>query len=145
MKLRFRIGVLMALSAAMVAAAQEAPSPPEERIRTLHVYTNLMQVPTLVLSGNKQPMQAMIGEKQFSVSIDSGRWFPVTHVRLEGNDPISLSILLDTSVADLIPPVRDAVGTLAPAWLSPRDRVSIYVLDCGLERSLNNTPADGRL
>jgi len=143
MRLRFRIGVLMALSATMVAGAQETPSTPEEPIRTLHVYTNLIQVPTLVLSGNKQPMQGTIGEKQFSVSIDSGRWFRVTHARLEGNDPISLSILLDTSVADLISPVREAMG--APSWLSPLDRVSIYVLDCGLVRSLNDTPADGRM
>lgn len=135
----------MALSAAMVAGTQETPSTPEEPIRTLHVYTNLIQVPTLVLSGNKQPMQASIGEKQFSVSIDSGRWFRVTHARLEGNDPISLSILLDTSVAELIPPVREAVGALEPSWLSPRDRVSIFVLDCGLVRSLNDTPADGKM
>ena len=119
----------MAVSAAMVAGAQETPSTPEEPVHTLHVYTNVMQVPTLVLSGNKQPMQATIGEKQFSVSIDSGRWFRVTHARLEGNDPISLSILLDTSAAELIAPVREAVG--APSWLSPRDHVSIYVLDAG--------------
>src|ERR1700690_3084897 len=71
----------------MGAAAQdEAP--------TLHVYTNLVQVPTLVLNRNGRP-PAPIAEDRFFVSVDGGPKFRVTHARLEGDDPISLAIVLD--------------------------------------------------
>jgi hypothetical protein len=126
----------------MMLAAQEQPAPKDEPIHTLHVYTNLVQVPTLVLSGNRQPLTAQISEKRFSVSIDSGPWFQVTHVRLEGNDPISMSILLDTNAKDFMPGIGDDIAALAPAWLTPRDHVSIFARDCRLIRSLNDVPAD---
>jgi hypothetical protein len=106
------------------------------------VYTNLVQVPTLVLQGNRQPLQTQISEKRFSVSIDSGPWFQVTHVRLEGNDPISMSILLDTNAKDFMPGISDEIAALAPTWLTARDHVSIYAMDCNLVRSLNDVQAN---
>jgi hypothetical protein len=36
----------------------------------------------------------------------------------------------------------DALGKLAPLSLHPRDRVSVYALDCSLRRSLHDAPAD---
>src|SRR5258708_13023373 len=88
-----------------------------------------------------------IAENRFSVSIDSGRWFRATHVRQEGDDSISLSILLDVNGdrAALLPKIGEALGKLAPLSLHPRDRVSVYALDCSLLRSLDDTPADGVL
>jgi hypothetical protein len=113
-------------------------------VPTLHVYTNLVQVPTLVLTMTDDRVGKPIAESRFSVSIDSGPWFRATHVRQEGDDPISLSILLDVSgdAADLMPKIGDALGKLAPLLLHPRDRVSIYALDCSLRRSLLDAPAD---
>jgi hypothetical protein len=108
----------------------------------LHVYTNLVQVPTLVLEGSLNQIKTLIAEKRFSISIDSGPWFQVTHARLEGNDPIALSILLDNSATDLMPKISDAIAALAPSMPSDRDSISVYAMGCGLTRSLNNVPPE---
>ena len=68
-----------------VLRAQDALTPQDQPIHTLHVYTNLMQIPVLVLSAYRTPM-ATIAASKFSVSIDSGPRFRPTHVRLEGDD-----------------------------------------------------------
>jgi hypothetical protein len=142
----FLLGVA-ALTAALngtALMAQEGPQVVDSGVPTLHVYTNLVQVPTLVLTTTHDPVGKPIAESRFSVSIDSGRWFRATHVRQERDDPISLSILLDVSgdSAVLMPKMGDALGKLAPLSLHPRDRVSIYALDCSLRRSLDDAPVD---
>ena len=103
---------------------------------TLHVYVNTIQVPVLVLGPNLDRM-GPIATNRFSVSFDSGPWFPVTHVRREGDDPISLAILLDVggSSAGLMGKVSDEIAGLAPSWLHPADNVRIYSLDCKLMQS----------
>ncbi len=128
----------------IIGLAAQQPTPQDEPIRTLHVYTDLVQVPTLVLGRNLELITPPIAEQRFSVSIDYGPWFRVTHARKEGNDPISLSILLDTggAAAELLPKIDNAIAALAPSSLSARDHVSIYALDCALSRSLNDTPAE---
>ncbi len=127
--------------------AQAASQVMDSGVPTLHVYMNLVQVPTLVLTMNSDLIGKPIAENRFSVSIDSGRWFRATHVRQEGDDSISLSILLDVNGdrAALLPKIGEAIGKLAPLSLHPRDRVSVYALDCTLLRSLNDAPADGVL
>ena len=123
-------------------AAQDQGS--DQGIPTLHVYTNLVQIPTLVLTANRDPVTKPIDPSRFSVSIDSGPWFRATHVRQEGEDPILLSILLDLSgdTAQLAPKMGAAFASLAPLSLHPKDRVSIYALSCGLFRSIDDAPAD---
>jgi hypothetical protein len=113
-------------------------------VPTLHVYTNLIQIPTLVLGPHHERLKTPIAESLFSVSIDNGPWFRATHVRMEGDDPISLSILLDVSGggAELMPKMADAIAALAPLSLHPKDHVSIYALDCSLVQSLNDVPAE---
>jgi hypothetical protein len=115
----------------------------EKGIRTLHVYANLIQLPVLVLNWTREPLKRPVPENKFYVSVDSGPWFRATHVRLEGDDPISLSILLDVSgdVRDLMPKMDEAIAELAPLSLRPRDHVSIYALNCTLVRSLVDDPA----
>jgi hypothetical protein len=121
-----------------VLRAQDVQKPQDGPIHTLHVYTNLMQIPVLVLSAYRTPM-APIAPSKFSVSIDSGPRFRPTHVRLEGDDPISLSILLDARESDeeLLPKIDSAIAELASVSLQPHDRVSLYALDCTLAQSLN--------
>jgi hypothetical protein len=65
-------------------------------------------------------------------------------VRLEGDDPIALSILLDVSDSDtdLMPGIDDVIAGLSPTFLRPWDHVSIYALDCTLTRSLYDARAD---
>jgi VWFA-related protein len=110
---------------------------------TLNVYVNTVQIPVLVLGKNRQPV-GPIPTNRFSVSFDSGPWFSVTHARLEGDDPISLAILLDVSGNSmrLIGNVSDEIAGLAPNWLHPRDHVSVYSLDCDLMRSAHDLPAE---
>ena len=124
-----------------VLRAQDA-IPQNQPIHTLHVYANLMQIPVLVLSSYRAPM-APIATSKFFVSIDSGPRFRPTHVRLEGDDPISLSILLDAreSDEDLLPKIDTAIADLASVSLQPHDRVSLYALDCSLAQSLNGASA----
>jgi hypothetical protein len=131
-----------ALSSALGLMAQDTPSGHDEPVRTLHVYADLVQMPTLVLRQNRTRIEPRIGERRFSIRVDSGPWFQVTHVRTEGDDPISLSILLDQSVMDLMPDLSRQIADLAPIFLTPRDHVSLYSLGCGLTRSLDDKPAD---
>ncbi len=64
--------------------------------------------------------------------------------RQEGDDPISLSIMLDVSgdAAELMPTMGDAIANLAPLSLHPEDHVSIYVVDCSLIRAGYDMPAE---
>ena len=103
------------------------------RLRHLHVYANLIQIPVVVLSPFRTPL-APIAPSRFSISLDSGPQFRATHVRPEGDDPISLSILLDArgSQDDLLPKIDAAIADLAPLSLQARGHVSIYALDCSL-------------
>lgn len=123
--------------------AQDAPPTQEEPIQTLHAYTNLIQIPTLVLGPNFERLEKPIAERRFSISIDHGPWFRATHVRREGDDPISLSILLDMNgdSSELMPKIARAISGLAPLSLQARDRVSIYVLDCSFSPMLEEAPA----
>ena len=123
--------------------AQDVPIPKDGTVLTFHVYMNLIQIPTLVLWPTREPINKPIDAGKFSISIDSGPWFPATHVRQEGEDPISLSILLDLSgdTAKLMPKIGDALASLAPLSLRARDRVSIYGLSCGSIMSIHEVPA----
>lgn len=142
-KILLWVAGLLVVWGGRVLAAQAVQVPQDGQVPTLHVYTNLVQIPTLVLGHDLEQIKP-IAENKFSVSVDSGPWFRATHVRREGDDPISLAILLDLrfGVGDFIPKLRDSLGDLAPSVLHERDHVSIYVLGCDLMRSLNDVPAD---
>jgi hypothetical protein len=118
-------------------------APAQDEAPTLHVYTNLVQIPTLVLGQDRKPTSS-IAEDRFFVSVDGGPKFRVTHARLEGDDPISLAIVLDVSqpFPRLMAKMDDAVAGLAPLSLHAKDRVSVYLMDCKLGRSAENVPAD---
>ncbi len=143
--MRFCLCVVgLAAGCGSVELVAQEPAPTEEPIHTLHVYANLIQIPTLVLDSRWRPLKAPIPESRFSISIDSGPWFRATHVRQEGDDAISLSILLDAGgdSSKLMPKMADAIGGLAPLGLHEKDHVSIYAMDCELVRSLNDVPAE---
>src|ERR1700733_6170671 len=135
-----RVGLAVGLCGNLAGAQDGATT-------TLHVYTNTIKIPVLVLGAGREPI-APIASGRFKVSLDDGPKFPATHVRLEGDDPISLAILLDVSrkETDLMPKIEEAIAGLAPLSLSSRDHVSVYALDCKLVRSLDDVPAEqGRL
>ena len=125
----------LALTALGVSAlaAQNALPTDDDDITTLRVYADLVQIPTLVLGKNYQAVPP-IAENRFFVSIDGGPKFRVTHARLEGDDPISLAILLDVnqSESELMNWIDDTIAGLS---LTARDKLWVYALDCQLYRS----------
>jgi len=134
--------ILPVLVAPILMAQAVPPSPPEEPIHTLHVYMDLIQIPVLVLDSEMELMKP-IDASRFRISLDSGPVFHPRTVRPEGDDPISLAILLDANAEpDLMPRISDAISSLAPGSLHPADHISIYGLDCSLTRSLLNVPAN---
>ena len=133
--------LLPARSFAQSTAAAPAPERDPGPIATLHVYTNLAQMPVLVLTPLREEMKP-IAEARFRLSIDAGPAFKPTHVRREADDPLSVAILIDTTRPrfDLLPNVEDALVALAPSLL-PQDHVAISVLECTL-RQTREIPAD---
>jgi hypothetical protein len=115
----------------------------DDSVPTYHAYANLVQVPVLVLDQDHKQMAA-IPEGRFFVSLDGGPKFRVTHARLEGDDPISLAIVLDVNqpFPVLIRRIDDAIAGLAPLSLHAVDHVSVYAMDCGLNRSAAGVPAN---
>ena len=128
-------GVLLS---GMRCRAQQDQTP----VFTLKVYTNLVQVPTLVLDHDRQPLP-QIDFRRFLVSLDDGKKFAPTNVRMEGEDPLELAILLDVSGSQrhLIESFADAMATAAAKSLHAQDHVSIYALNCSLIRSALLIPA----
>jgi hypothetical protein len=115
----------------------------DEPVHTLHVYTDTVQIPVLVLSPQRETLP-QIAPERFYIAIDGGPKYRVKHARLEGDDPISLSILLDVSgdEAALMFRVSGVIAALAPLSLRAQDHVSIYALDCSMVRSLDDVPAE---
>src|ERR1017187_6933780 len=75
--------------------AQDTPVQPDAT-PTLHVYTNLVQIPVLVLTPAREKLSSPIAQNRFSISFSGGPWSRPTYARPEGDDPIDLSIVLDT-------------------------------------------------
>jgi hypothetical protein len=113
----------------LCACSVAAQTPENVSSPTLHVYTNLVQIPTLVLGRDQKPI-APIDERRFFVSLDGGPKLRATHARLEGDDPISLTILIDLSGGYVV--ADQAIASLAPLSLHAKDEVSIYALNCQL-------------
>jgi hypothetical protein len=126
--------LIASLYALTLAAQQPAPY-------TLHVYANLIQVQTLVLTPQLTPVPS-IPAQDFRISLDDGPRFRPSKVHLEQNDPLQLAIFLDDSgsvqplidhfpadfallaAADLHP------GDLPPEDLHADDAYTLYAADC---------------
>ncbi len=104
---------------------------------------DLIQVPVLVLDSERNRMKP-IPASRFTVSLDAGPPFHPRRVRQEGDDPITLAILLDVNgdQARMMKDMDQDLAKLVPESLHPADHVSLYTLDCTLMRSLNDVAAD---
>ena len=129
------------ITASVCCYSQQAQSPDptdQKPVFTLKVYTNLVQVPTLVLDHDRQPLR-QVDFRRFLLSLDGGKQFAPTHVRMEGDDPLDIAILLDVGGKEpnqLVPAVADAAAVMATKALHPNDRVSLYILSCNLLRAV---------
>jgi hypothetical protein len=140
----FTLSTTLAVAQAnTVTTTPPAADPSSSSTPTLHVYTNLKQIPVLVLSHDYRRMKP-IDASGFRLSIDSGPKFHPTYVRREGDDPLSLAILIDASKPDneLLPTLTQAIAALPPDFLHPQDHVSVYVMDCSLIRTTYDTAAN---
>ncbi len=120
------IAVLAGSGAGQTATAgpEQTPAP-----MTLHVYTDLLQIPVLVLNQTRQPMVGLEANR-FRLSVDSGPLFQPPYVRREGDDPLAVTVLVDGEGqgAAMEARVAAAVGSLAERALGPRDSVSIRAM-----------------
>jgi len=133
--LLFAVALLLPLALCPARAQDPAPY-------TLHVYTNLIQIPTLVVTADFKQLPP-IPLKNFNITLDGGSPFHPTRMHREGEDPIDLTILLDASGDQniLLNRFGEALASLVPTYLHPQDRVTIYALDCTLIRSFQHLPA----
>ena len=108
----------------------------------LHVYTDLLQIPTIVLTRLHSNYRALTKES-FTLSLDDGPRFHPANVRLEGDDPITIAILFDltTDANSMFASFASAMSTLPPGVLSARDYISVYAYDCKLMRTTEDKPA----
>lgn len=133
---------LLVLLTAVLPTRPRAQAPAAAPVYTFHVYEDLVQLPTLVLS-SADISYPNLKATDFTVSLDGGPLFHPRHVRLEGDDPISLTLLLDLSSKDsanIAKHISSAVASIPGEWLTPRDRISIFALNCSLVRSTFDVP-----
>lgn len=109
---------------------------------TLHVYTDLLQVPTLVLT-QLHSSYAGLTSQNFVLSLGQGPTFHPTNVRQEGNDSITLAILFDltSDPSSMFTSFAQAMSKLPTGVLSARDYISVYAYDCELVRTTEDKPA----
>lgn len=120
---------------------QQTPAPGNAYI--LRVYEDLVQVPALILQPDLHPVPALTKEQIF-IRIDDGPPFHPPHMHIEGDEPISLSILIDASGGDqeTINHLSSDAMQLAHTSLSASDHVSVFALDCQLVRAAIDLPSD---
>ncbi len=146
------LGIAVCLSGSVLRAQEKsapdgsAPTFSEQAspITTLHVNTNLVQIPVLVLSAARERLSSPVAPGRFSISLNGEPAFRPTYARLEGNDPINLAIVIDTRMPQegLLPKLDEDIANLAPIYLLDRDRVSIYTIDCDKMSVVANVAAD---
>lgn len=114
-------------------------------VPTLHVYMNLAQIPVLVLTPGHERLKKPVEVSRFRVSLDAGPMFKPAHVRVEGDDPISLAILVDAEHTqwELLDPLAASAARVAlVGTFQSHDRFSVYTLGCTLTRSAQDIPAN---
>jgi len=134
---------LMILAWTGIVRAQTVPvKETPDSAYTMHVYTDLLQVPAIVLTKLHDNYRSLTTQS-FTLSLEGGPRFHPTSVRLEGDDPIMLAILFDltTDNASMFTSFAHAMSTLPPEVLSARDHISVYAYDCQLVRATVDKPA----
>jgi hypothetical protein len=123
------------------------PTPHEGAPYTLHLYARLVELPTIILLP-KIHASTPINPQTINITLDSGRPFHPSSIRLEGNDPLSLAILLDVSDDDhsnLLPALSQSFSAWLTGSFKPHDHLSIYSLHCDLLRSADAQPPNPAL
>ena len=131
--------LLLAAISAPPLYAQEPPTPPPTSSAfVLRLDSRIAQVPTLFFSRDHRPLPPL-DPQHINISLDGGKRFHPSHIRPEGDDPITLAILLDLSStqSSLIPALSKSFSAWVTSSLKPQDHVSIYALDCAIFQTDN--------
>lgn len=132
--------VLLALVAARVSLAQGSALLVPSSSATLTAGSGAMlEMPVLVVDHEHRPVQdlPLAGLK---IKTGNGVVILPSAIRRELEDPISVAILLDASRDswhDLSQVGEELAGLVGSQFL-PQDRISLYVFDCALTRSLTD-------
>jgi hypothetical protein len=116
--------------ALLLAKLQAQTEPPPANPPVIRVYVNLLQIPVLVLDTSLRRMPP-VPSSQFEVKLEGVKAFRPQRIRLEGDDPISLGILVDVSDPsetlwrDALPNAIDTLTHGLRSW----DRIEIFGLD----------------
>lgn len=116
------------LLAQLCCAQTSAPTAQDDK-STLHVYVNLVQIPVLVLNGSQRPVPH-IPDNSFRVTIEGLGQIHPARIRMEGEDPINLVLIVDRSVRDdtLWNDLPKSMEPLIQA-LRPRDHIAFLAMD----------------
>lgn len=109
----------------------EPEPPPPGSIYTLHVYTNLIQVPLLVLNSQNKPVNGLTRE-QFKINIDSGPAFYPAKLHREDAESLMLATLFDASSTEpeLIAAAPDALASLTHGAMNDVDQMALFAFSC---------------
>jgi hypothetical protein len=117
---------------------------PAQQTATLHVYTDRVQIPVLVLGAHREELPPLT-QNSFQVKLDLQN-LPAT-IRRQGHDPLEITLLLDLSDPQntLTAQFDGQIDALFPNLLSSADHVSVFAMDgCTLRRFRTMDPADAQ-
>jgi hypothetical protein len=102
-----------------------------------------LELPVLVVDHEHRPVDD-VHLTQLHVKAGSGVAFTPTAIRKEGDDPISLAIIIDASRDSWhdLHEIGDDLAALVGSQLLANDRVILYAADCTMTRSLRDAPPD---
>lgn len=137
-------GFALIFGVSAVSVNAQVESRPSRPVATLRVQTNLVQIPVLILTRDREKLTSPFAVNRLAIRLAGGPWVRPKFVRLEGGDPIDLAILVDPRGPQLglLPKLSQAIARLAPSSLSSRDHVSIYVMGCSAMQAVEELPAD---
>jgi hypothetical protein len=137
------LGLALCLSGTRLAG-QDTAGQDNTAVLTLHVATNLVRIPVLVLTPAHERLPAPIASNRFTIQFGDEPSFRPKYVRHEGDDPINLAFVVDARLPqeNLLPKLDEAIANLAPSYLRAGDRISIYAIDCAKMTAVEDVPAD---
>jgi hypothetical protein len=117
------------------------PSPHEGAPYVLHLYARLVELPTIILLPRNHA-SFPVDPQNVNIALDSERSFHPTSIRLEGNDTLSLAILLDdrNDESNILPAFSQDFSAWVTGSFKPHDHISIYSINCNLIRSADDQP-----
>lgn len=137
--------MMIATCTAAHLPAQDGPTPAPQNGApyVLHLYARLVELPTMILV-REQKKHITLEPQQINIRLNAGQPFHPTSVRPEGNDPLSIAVLLDVSGdrADQLAALQKYFAEWVSSSLRPQDHVSLYALDCDLIETAHNMQAN---